>query len=203
MENDIDNNVSEFDVLQEFGNRYASVGNYAQAQDCYEKAASVCADEPAPYIGMGMVALSQELLSDAELSFRVARRLDNDCSAAYSGIAMVAQKRGDYERAFEMFLKSLELDSDNLKALLGLFQTSCQIGSFAKVIYYLEIYLDMHPNDTSVMFSLAAFYVKEDRFDSAKKMLLEILKRYPNDSDAADLLEEVEHNLSKKQLSEV
>ena len=88
---------------------------------------------------------------------------------------MVAQKKNDYEKAFEMYLKSLELDTDNLTALLGLFQTSCQMGSFAKVIYYLEVYLDMHPDDCSVMFSLAALYVKENRFEQSRKTLLNIL----------------------------
>ncbi len=198
MNNSTDLDVCSFDTLQELGDRYALVGNDERAHRCNERAASRRPDAAEPYVGMGTVLLSQSQLSDAELSFRVARRLDFRCSAAYSGLALVFQKRGNYERAFEMFLKSLELDSDNLEALLGLFQSSCQLGSFAKVIYYLELYLQLHPNDTSVMFSLAAFYVKEDNFVNARRMLLEILHRYPSDVDACDLLEEVQHRLSQR-----
>jgi tetratricopeptide (TPR) repeat protein len=110
---------------------------------------------------------------------------------------MVAQQRADYKQAFEMYLKSLELDTDNLIALLGLFQTSCQMGSFAKVIHYLEVYLNMHPGDTSVMFPLAALYMKDGKLEESKNILLDLLTLDKSHTDAANLLEEVEHSLAQ------
>jgi Tfp pilus assembly protein PilF len=191
------NSTQHYEVLQQLGDCYTSVGNYAEAQKHYEKAASFGPDEPGPYIGLGVVALQKNLLDDAEISFRVACRLDPDCARAYAGLAMVAQQRADYKQAFEMYLKSLELDSDNLIALLGLFQTSCQMGSFAKVTYYLEVYLNMHPGDTSVMFPLAALYMKDGRLEQSKKTLLDLLALDPDNNGAANLLEEVEHSLAQ------
>ena len=155
--------TQHYEVLQELGDCYTSVGNYVQAQRCYEKAASLGPDEPGPYVGLGVVGLQKNLLDDAEVAFKVACRLDVNCAKAHCGLAMVAQQKCDYKQAFEMYLKCLELDTDNLTALLGLFQASCQMGSFAKVIYYLQLYLDMHPADISVMFSLAALYMKDGR----------------------------------------
>jgi hypothetical protein len=96
-----------------------------------------------------------------------------------------------------MYLKCLELDTDNLTALLGLFQTSCQMGSFARVIHYLQVYLNMHPGDTSVMFSLAALYMKDNQFELSK-ILLDILTLDGGHKDAANLLEEVEHSLAQR-----
>jgi tetratricopeptide (TPR) repeat protein len=150
-------------------------------------------------VGLGAVDFQKNLLDDAEIAFRVACRLAPDCSRAYAGLAMVAQRRADYEKALEMYLKCLELDTDNLTALLGLFQTSCQMGSFAKVIHYLELYLSVHPHDNSVMFALAAIYVKEGRFEQSRKVLLDILTLDCGNKDAANLLEEVERNLAQKQ----
>jgi tetratricopeptide (TPR) repeat protein len=187
--------TQHYEVLQELGDCYTSVGNYVQAQQCYEKAASLGPDESGPYVGLGVIALQKNLLDDAEIAFRVACRLDAKCAKACAGLAMVAQQRADYKKAFEMYLKCLELDTDNLTALLGLFQTSCQMGSFAKVIHYLEVYLNMHPGDTSVMFSLAALYMKDGRFEQSKKVLLDILTLDPANQDAVNLLEEVEHSL--------
>ena len=111
---------------------------------------------------------------------------------------MVYQQRADYEQAFETYLKCLELDTDNLTALLGLFQTSCQMGSFSKVIGYLESYLDMHPGDTAVMFCLGTLYMKEEQCGPAKRILSDVLVLEPDNKDAANLLEEVEHNLAQR-----
>lgn len=198
------NNVDEqhdstqhYEVLQELGDCYASVGNYSQAQQYYEKAAILSPDEADPYVGLGVIALQKDLLDDAEIAFRVACRLNSNCAKAYAGFAMIAQQRADYKQAFEMYLKSLELDTDNLVALLGLFQTSCQMGSFAKVIHYLEMYLNMHPGDTSVMFPLAALYMKDGKFEESKNILLNLLSLDENHKDAVNLLEEVEHSLAQ------
>lgn len=192
------NTIQRYEELQELGDYYTSAGDYTQAQKCYGKATSLSPDEPGPYIGLGVVDLQKNLLDDAEIAFKVACRLAPDCSRAYAGLAMVAQKKTDYEKAFEMYLKCLELDTDNLTALLGLFQTSCQMGSFAKVIHYLELYLDMHPHDSSVMFSLAALYAKEGCFEQSRKILLDILALDSENEDAINLLEEVDHNLAQK-----
>ena len=189
--------TQHYEVLQELGDCYTSVGNDAQAQRCYEKAASLGPDEPGPYVGLGVVALQKNILDDAEIAFRVACRLDANCAKAYAGLAMVAQQRADYKHAFEMYLKCLELDADNLTALLGLFQTSCKMNSFAEVIHYLEVYLNMHPGDTSVMLSLSALYMKDGRFEQSKKILLDILTLDPPNKDAVNLLEEVEHSLAQ------
>ena len=196
------NSNQHYEVLRELGDCYTTVGRYEQAQRYYEKAASLGPDEPGPYVGLGVVALQKNQLDDAEIAFRVACRLAPDCAKAYTGLAMVFQQRQDYQQAFDLYMKSLELDSDNITALLGLFQTSCKMGSFAKVIHYLQVYLDMHPADTSVMFSLAALYVKDGRLERSKRILLDVLALDPANQDAANLLEEVEHTMAQESQSQ-
>ena len=186
-----------FEILQDLGRCHASLGNHAEAKYHFERAANLEPDAPAPYVGLGVIALQDDQLDDAEIAFRVACRLDNGDSKAYAGLAMVAQRRSDYKSAFDFYLKSLELDTDNLTALLGLFQSSCQMGSFAQVTHYLELYLSLHPTDASVMFSLAALYMKDNLPMKAKPLLETILSVDAANSDAQDLLEEVEHNLAQ------
>ena len=187
----------EYDIVQTLGNCHATVGNDAEAQHHFAQAASLEPDEPAPYVGLGVLALQNDKLEDAEVAFRVACRLNTQCSRAYAGLAMVAQRRQDLKGAFGYYLKSLELDTDNLIALLGLFQISCEMGSFSQITRYLEFYLSAHPDDTSVMFSLAALYLKDGLLDESRTVLLSILTRDPLNTDAQDLLEEVEHDLAQ------
>lgn len=188
-----------YEVMCELGDCYTNVGRYEDAKRCYDKAAMLAPDDAGPYVGLGVIAFQNELFDDAEVAFRVACRLDTKCSKGMCGLGMVAQKRGNYEKAFDHYLKCLELDADNLTALLGLFQSSCQMGTFSKVIYYLEIYLQMHPADASVMFTLAALYIKEGQLEQSKKLLSDLLIFEPHNKEARSLLEEVEHNLSRNQ----
>ncbi len=189
--------TQHYNVVKELGDCHASVGNFREAQKCYEKAASLSPDEAGPYIGIGVIALQEGKMADAEVAFKVSKRLDPQNSKAYCGLAMIRQNKGQWSKSFELYLKCLELDSDNLTALLGLFQMSCQMGSFSKVIHYLEVYLDMHPGDASVMFCLATLHFKDGRVHEAREILQRILAQDANNTDVADLLEEVEHTLAK------
>ena len=188
--------TQHYEVLQELGDCYTSVGNYSQAKKYYERAAILATDEAGPYVGLGIIALQENQLEDAQAAFKVACRLDNNCAKAFAGLGLVAQKQADYKQSFDMYLKCLELDNDNIAALLGLFQTSCQMGSFEKVTHYLEVYLDMHPGDTSVMYPLAALYLKDGRLEQSRQMLLDLLTLDSKHKDASNLLEEVEHGLA-------
>jgi tetratricopeptide (TPR) repeat protein len=197
------NSTQHYEVLMETADCLTSVGKYDQAQQHYERAAVLAPDAAGPYVGLGVVALQKSSPDDAEIAFRVACRLGSDCARAYAGLAMVAQQRAHYAEAFQMYLKCLELENDNLTALLGLFQTSCQMGSFEKIIHYLQVYLDMHPGDTSVMFALAALYMKDGRGAESRKILRDVLALQPEHKDAANLLEEVERELSQRKKTEV
>jgi tetratricopeptide (TPR) repeat protein len=193
------NTVQHYDVLMEFADCLTSVGKYDEAQKHYDKAAVISPDAAGPYVGMGVVALQKGLIDDAEIAFKVACRLGPNCGKAYAGLALVAQHRANYSDAFSLFLKCLEIENDNLTALLGLFQVSCQMGSFEKIIHYLQVYLDTHPGDVSVMFALAALYMKGGRLEESQKILKDVLSLQPEHKDASNLLEEVERGLKQQQ----
>jgi tetratricopeptide (TPR) repeat protein len=197
------NSTQHYEVLMELADCLANVGKYDEAHRRYEEAALLFPDAAGPYVGLGVIALQASKLEDAEIAFRVACRLDQKCAKAYAGQAMIEQQRKHYSKAFKMYLKCLELESDNLTALLGLFQASCQMGSFEEIIHYLQVYLDMHPGDTSVMFALSALYMKDGRLTESRKVLKDILVLQPEHKDAANLLEEVERAITQREQSEV
>jgi tetratricopeptide (TPR) repeat protein len=181
--------TQHYDVLSELGDCYTSVGNYNQAHRCYEMAALLAPDEPGPYVGLGVGAIQKGSLEDAEIAFRVACRLDPQCARAYAGLALVAQQRRDFRGASDLYVKSLDMDNDNVAVLLGFFQVSCEMRSFEQVIRYLAAYLEVHPGETRVMFALAVSYQKTGRTEQCKNMLLNLLALDPNNTDAASLLQ--------------
>lgn len=186
-----------FEIVQELGDCHTQLGEYDQARECYEQASNLEPDAAGPYVGTGVIALQQGQLDDAEIAFRVAVRLDPCSSRAYAGQAMIQQEKGRMKEAFDLYLKCLDIDSDNMTALLGLFQVSCQMKSFGRVIGYLNTYLKMHPGDVSVMFCLATLYMKDQQVALAEQLLREILELEPHNTDARNLLEEAEHMLAQ------
>ena len=192
-----DGEKQHFQVLKELGDCYAAEKDYDRAMQCYAEASGLAPQEAGPHVGMGTIALQQGDEAAATEAFKEALRLDQQCADAFCGLAMVYQKQQSYPAALEMYLRCLERDGDNLVALLGLFQTSCQMGSFSKVIYYLELYLQKHPGDTSVMFCLATLYARDGRLKSAQSLLLNVLALEPDKAEAASLLGSIDEALGE------
>ena len=188
-----------FDVLMELAECQSALGDLNRARCCYRQAGRLEPDRPEPHVGLGVVAIQLDRLDEAEAAFQAAAQRQPSCAEAYGGLAMVRQQRGDYASAFDMHLKCLQLDTDNLVALLGLFQTSCQMGTFAKVIHYLEVYLDRHPGDTSVLFCLATLYAREGQLGPARDCLLDVLALEPGKAEAEQLLDAVRRQLAETQ----
>jgi len=175
-------------ILIQMADCYAVSSDSELAERHYRAASALSPALAAPHVGLGAIALQVGQLEQAQQFFETAAELQPDCGEAYGGLAIIHQKRQDYSAAFEMHLKCLELDTDNLVALLGLFQTSCEMGTFSKIIHYLEVYLTRNPTDTSVLFCLATLYAREGRLCEARRMTLKILAHEPEKEGAADLL---------------
>ncbi len=204
--NDLDEHCHQrrtYEELKEMGDCHVAVENYSEAERCYRQAAVLAPNEAGPFVGLGVVAMQTDRHDEAMRVFQTASMISPDCSEAYSGMAMIHQERGKFPQAFEMYLHCLELDSNNLMALLGLFQTSCQMGTFSKIIHYLERYLDTHPSDHSVLFCLATLYAREGHLIQAKQAVLAVLAGDTNKLEARQLLEDIDAKLDRNRMQEV
>lgn len=185
-----------YGTLIQLADCHAAVSDYRQSQRCYRAAVSLAPDRAGAYLGLGALAFQAGQIDQAQRYFNAAGKLQPGCAEAYGGLAMIHQQKDEHAEAFEMYLKCLELDTDNLVALLGLFQTSCRMGNFSKIVHYLEVYLDEHPSDTSVLFCLASLYAKENRLPDARRTVLKVLTLEPDKTEAAELLSELDEALA-------
>ncbi len=179
------------EFFKELGDHYVSLGQLGQARECYQRACSLSPGCSGPYVGLGAVALQLGQISVAVEAFESALAADANCADAYSGLAMLYQQQENYPAALEMHLKCLQFDGDNMVALLGLFQTSCRMGTFSKIIYYLEVYLHGHPDDAAVLFCLASLYAREGRYVQSQESLHKVLAIEPGKVEALGLLAQV------------
>lgn len=175
------------EFFKELGDHYVSLGQWAQARECYVQASSLSPSHSGPYVGLGAVALEMGQIPAAIEAFERALAVEPDCADAFGGLALLYQQQENYPAALEMYLKCLQLDTDNMVALLGLFQTSCRMGTFSKITYYLEVYLYGHPDDVAVLFCLASLYAREGRYDQAQTSLRRVLALEPGKAEALEL----------------
>lgn len=175
-------------TLIELADCYANLGRYAEAGPTYERAIQLRPDKHEAYLALGQLAVQANQLEVAAAALRRCCEIKPDCAEALAARAVLHQKRQEYPAAFDMYLRSLEIDADNLLALLGLFQTSVKMGSFGKIIQYLELYLDTHPDDTSVLFCLATLYGKEGKYEDSRDLLRRLLRIEPDKAEAVELL---------------
>jgi tetratricopeptide (TPR) repeat protein len=186
-----------YEVLKELGDCHTALANHDRARHCYAEASLLAPDKAGPHVGRGVVALQTGAISEAEEAFTEAVRVDPGCAEAYCGLAMLRQQLKQFASAFDLYLRCLEKNPDNLVALLGLFQSSCQMGTFSKVIHYLEIYLERHSGDVSVLFCLATLYARDNRLTEARTALDAILALDPGHAEASALRKDVVEKLAR------
>lgn len=181
-----------FDVVSELAECHCALAEYGKAERYYREASNLAPERPEPHTGLGTLFLQMNLLADAKREFEIAIELDQRNPEALNGLAAVALKENKASEAFDAYLESLRLDPDNLLALLGLFRTSCMMGTFSRVIEYFQVYLDMHPGDTSVMFCLATLYAREGDPGECRAVLERLLVLEPDHKEALQLLSDTE-----------
>jgi tetratricopeptide (TPR) repeat protein len=193
----------KYQLLCELGDAYADAERYDAAVSVLNEAIRQQPRFAEAHASMGMILLRQGDLKEAAREFDAAHASNPNNAVACRGMGMVSQRIGQYPRAFEMYLRALELDADDLLSLLGLFQTSCKMGTFSKITQYLETYLGNHPDDTSVIFCLATLYAKEGRLEDARDQLMTLLTVEPGKEEAIQMLEKVQQHIRKRAAADV
>ncbi|MFA6132748.1 MAG: tetratricopeptide repeat protein [Phycisphaerae bacterium] len=186
---------ASFQQLKDLGDCLAATGELEQAGACYQRASRMVEQDAALWVSMGSLALREGKIDQARRLFERAVRAEPDNADAQAGMAMVHQQMRNYPAAFLAYMKCLELNSDNLMALLGLFQVSCQMGTFSHIIRYLEIYLLSHPDDTAVLFCLATLQAREGKLPQARQAVGRVLAQEPQKIEALELLGQIERRM--------
>ncbi len=190
-----DKRTYHYKNLKDLGDCHAAMGDLKHARISYRQAPYAVPLDAAGRVDLGALAIRAGRFREAKEHYQKAIALNPGAPEAYGGFAVACHQLSEHAAAFEAYMKCLELDPDNLVALLGLFQTSCQMGTFAQITRYLEIYLRGHADDTAVLFCLATLYARDSRFERAREAVLKVLSIEPEKPEAMKLLIQIENKL--------
>jgi len=167
--------------------------DYEQASKDYAEVCRLEPLNPRPFIGLGVLALRVNDFENAQTAFETACRLDPASPKALCGLAAAHHLQARPQMAAAMYRRCLELDEDNLTALLGLLEIANDTKQFDTLPPLLRQYISRHPDDVAVRLCLAAAYLNQNLPAPAHKVLLEILTINHQNAAASAIIEEFEN----------
>jgi tetratricopeptide (TPR) repeat protein len=96
-------------------------------------------------LNLGMAHLQLGHVGEAEKAFRAITAQDDRFASAHDGLGLVATQRGDTEAARSEFEKAIEVNPDELKALLDLGILYRQTGNRQQALHYLQLFVSKVP----------------------------------------------------------
>ncbi len=183
----------DYEVLMRRADFCSASAASEHARQCYIKASMLAPDRGEPYVGLGIVSLQQNDLAGAQAAFETACRLDERCEGAFCGLGIVHQQKGNCQKALSMYSRCLELDGDDMTALLGLLEISHRTGDLDEIEYFLRRYLAHYRHDVAIMLCLASVHLQAEQFVAARQILTDVLVLDADNITAVDLIEELDH----------
>jgi tetratricopeptide (TPR) repeat protein len=162
----------------------------AAARELFAEASSLAPGLADPLVGLGSLALHGRDAAAAEEHFRSAVQIESSArSRAGLGLALAAQGRAP--EAVTELEASLDLEPDTLAAIHGLVQACFQNGELAPAERRVSAYLETHPGNLDMAFTLAGLRLQLGDHDGALEMLERIELFNPEYAGLAELREKL------------
>lgn len=140
------------------------------------------------YYESGMALLEQGNPVKAKLEFQNALQIDKKMAPAWYGLALVAEKNGDWSEMFALLSKVMELDAKHLQAQIMSGRLLLAAGQLDKALEASNITMELAPQDADVLSLRAAVFYKLEDTESAVKFANAALAISPNHVDALVVL---------------
>lgn len=184
--------VGHYESLRDRADACTIDGDLHQARRLYASALDCQPSRAEARVGLGVVEMAEGRTAQARHHFEAALALDAGCVEACAALALIHQEAREYEAAFDLYLRCLRLDGDHMLALLGLFQVSCQMGTFEMITRYLKLYLARHGDDVAVLFCLATLHARGGALKAAREAIARVLLLQPAHAEAAALARRID-----------
>ncbi len=114
-------------------------------------------DRAAAHIVLGGVNMVMERHAEAERSFQRARELDPDGSQPLFNLGLLAQGRGELDKAARLMEDGLERQPDNIPAMIRVADLQRQLGNYEAARGWLERAVEVEPESAQANLALARF----------------------------------------------
>lgn len=143
--------------------------------------------------GKGAIAAHDANWQEARNYFSKALTFDPNSDVAFAGLGLCSVCESKHEDAWDYYRRALAINPENMRAILGIVELGYSFGNYDRVESALTNYLEMHPADIDMLYSLAGCYYKQGRLDEASQQIEKILLFRPEHVNALELKEMIEN----------
>jgi tetratricopeptide (TPR) repeat protein len=172
------------EISLDFGLLLAKLGMREQAESVLDDAAQKVEQQAPP----GFVAkLAQGYfmigaLDTAEKEFTAALAVDQNCAACELGLAEIAEREGNTEKALSYLIPAKKAEPDNPEVLFEFGKVCLQQNLVKDALPALEKAVAQQPDRDSYTYVLASADVASGNLTEAASLLTRLLKKHPQDA---------------------
>jgi tetratricopeptide (TPR) repeat protein len=167
-------------------------GHTAEAEKLYIKSIAMDPSLVESYAKLGAIYLNQEQFGKAELIYRklVVAVSDDPVYLSNLGLALFHQEK--YAEAKDFYEKAIELDPNRAGRFYSLARINHLMEEMDLAFANIEKALNLDPGNLDYGLTLAHWQIEKDLHSEAKEVLENILKHWPENSDALSMLKEIQ-----------
>jgi tetratricopeptide (TPR) repeat protein len=136
------------------------------------------------YTELGLIYVQQKRLELAQLVLAKALELDAKDPAIYNALALLAQRQGRAQEAFERFDQAASLDANYIDARFNKASVLLDAGDYTRAKVELSAIVEKRPDDFAAQVSLGVAQRGLKEFPEAKKTWDKVIKEAPKRSSA-------------------
>jgi tetratricopeptide (TPR) repeat protein len=168
----------------QFGNTLALFGLTAEAQKVFAAVEANTAANPSPSrtVQLAQSYLSLGLLDRAEQNFQRALALNASCAPCEQGLAEIAERQGDTEKALAYLIEARRQSPEDPETLFQFGKICLQRNLPDDAMPALAKAVQLKPDQDSYVYVLASANVAQGHLPQAASLFGQLLQKHPQDA---------------------
>jgi tetratricopeptide (TPR) repeat protein len=159
-------------------------GEFDDAVEILRDTVRVAGTSAKVYTELGQIYIAQDRLDLAQLVLNKALEIDAKDPAVYNALALLAQKQGKAQEAFERFDQAVQLDANYVDARFNKATVLLDAGDYARAKTELLAIVEKRSDDYAAQVSLGVAHRGLKELPEAKKVWERVVKEAPRRSTA-------------------
>ena len=170
------------DVAARLASLLRDAGEYEDAVEVLRETVRVSGTNARIYTELGQIYIAQKRLELAQLMLAKALELDAKDPSVYNALALLAQRQGKAQEAFERYDQAVSLDAKYIDARFNKATVLLDAGDYARAKAELAVIVDNKSDDYAAWVSLGVAQRGLGAFPEARKAFDRVVKEAPKRS---------------------